>query len=176
VKQVAVCGGYVALVDDEDHARVVAYGAWSLHQKGYAVTTKRIDGRKIHVRLHRFVMGNPVGRQVDHRNGNRLDCRNENLRLATHGQNQQNSYARVRAGKCTSAFKGVHWDPTRQRWTAQIRKDGKTIALGRFRDEEGAARAVDTAARKLHGEFARFNFPRPGEPSARLEHRPRRKP
>jgi hypothetical protein len=34
--------------------------------------------------------------------------------------------------------------------------------LGLFTDPEAAAKAVDVAARKQHGEFARLNFPEGG--------------
>eukprot|EP01046_Picozoa_sp_COSAG06_P060180 COSAG06_NODE_12713_length_1339_cov_6.925806_1_plen_403_part_00 len=73
-----------------------------------------------------------------------------------------------------SKFVGVGWDKSNRKWKAQIRHDGKNHNLGSFDDEHEAARAVDTAARRLRGEDAhggraagvkcrRLNFPTEGE-------------
>jgi hypothetical protein len=72
-----------------------------------------------------------------------------------------------------SKFVGVHWNKKDRKWIAGIRHDGKLQHLGRFDDENEAARAVDTAARQLRGEDAhggrsgnntyRLNFPTEGE-------------
>eukprot|EP01046_Picozoa_sp_COSAG06_P003731 COSAG06_NODE_149_length_22026_cov_33.454782_7_plen_400_part_00 len=70
----------------------------------------------------------------------------------------------------TSAFVGVTWDRIGRKWRANIYHDGKGQHLGYFDNEPHAARAVDTAARRLRGEDAhggrvgkgnwlRLNFP-----------------
>ena len=53
-----------------------------------------------------------------------------------------------------SKFVGVTWVKKSRRWKAQIKHDGKYQYLGYFDDEHAAARAVDTAARRLQGEDA----------------------
>jgi hypothetical protein len=68
-----------------------------------------------------------------------------------------------------SGFLGVCWHKEKRKWRAQIRHKGKNQGLGYFDDEREAARAVDTAARRLRGEGAhggraghqwlRLNFP-----------------
>jgi hypothetical protein len=72
-----------------------------------------------------------------------------------------------------SAFVGVHWNKAHRKWGANIRHDRKQQHLGFFNDERDAARAVDTAARRLRGDNAhggrvgvrwlRLNFPTEGE-------------
>jgi hypothetical protein len=54
----------------------------------------------------------------------------------------------------TSEFVGVSWNKQNRKWKAQISHDGKQQHLGSFDDEHEAARAVDTAARRLRGEGA----------------------
>ena len=81
---------------------------------------------------------------------------------ATLAENLRNSGSR----KGTSRYKGVCWDAARGKWVAQIRANGPKLNLGGFANEGDAARAYDEAARRLHGEFARVNFPREGEAAA----------
>ena len=68
-----------------------------------------------------------------------------------------------------SAFCGVGWHKKRRKWTAQIKHDKKLQYFGCFDNEREAARAVDTAARRLRGvdahgavegaRWTRLNFP-----------------
>jgi hypothetical protein len=108
--------------------------------------------------MHRTILGAPQGHMVDHINRDGLDNRRINLRAATRAQNACNAIKR-HSIRSTSQFKGVHWDKARSRWAAQIKKLGKVTNIGRFISEEDAARAYDTAAKKVYGEFARLNFP-----------------
>jgi hypothetical protein len=110
------------------------------------------------------LMGVPHGRSVyvDHINGDTLDYRRDNLRVATHEQNCWNSRKRTHRTKdaLTSSFKGVAWDASSGKWRVQLRAGkGVRVHVGCFADEQEAARAYDTAAIQHHGEFARLNFP-----------------
>ena len=106
--------------------------------------------------MHREIMGAPAGMLVDHRNRDTLDNRRENLRLATHSQNQFNKGKTTR--KTTSRFIGVFFEKYSGRWVARTTVEGKRIWLGRFDSEIEAARVYDEAAKKYHGEFAQLNF------------------
>lgn len=64
---------------------------------------------------------------------------------------------KVTRGVPSSQYKGVY--KKRSRWAARIAVNGETTWLGTFKTEEEAARAYDAAAKRLHGEFARLNFP-----------------
>lgn len=162
MKKVQLTHGYVALVDDEDYDRVVALGSWQAQPDGQTVyARKRIyvrgtgrDSHKPSFLMHCFILGS-FG--VDHRNGDGLDNRRANLRIATHGQNMANK--RIYRNN-TSGFKGVTRNTGSGRpWRAQLKADKKHYHLGYYDTPEAAARAYDAAARELFGEFARPNFP-----------------
>jgi hypothetical protein len=144
-----------ALVDDEDYECVAAH-RWYYHSQGYAASGWKVNGKTIHVLLHRFVLQASEQDYVDHRNGDRLDCQKSNLRTCTQSQNMQNLRA-FRSG--SSQFKGVSWYRRDGRWRAYIKVNGKERHLGYFADELAAARAYDRAAAEHFGEFACLNFP-----------------
>lgn len=107
--------------------------------------------------MHREIMRAPSGLDVDHINGNGLDNRRGNLRLATRKQNtrsQNGLYANN-----TSGFIGVSFSKSNEKWEARISPNGKSIIIGYFDDKEEAARARDKAALEHFGEFASLNFP-----------------
>jgi hypothetical protein len=153
-----------ALVDEADFADVSRWNWCAMQTRGvwYAIrgrTPNDAGGKTAPVLLHRYLLGEPA-EDVDHRDRDGLNNRRENLRKATSTQNSMNTMSR----SGSSRFKGVSW--SRNHWRAAMRLNYKTIHLGRFDTEEEAARAYDEAARRLHGEFARVNFPLDGERSA----------
>lgn len=108
-------------------------------------------------RLHRIAWVRqfgavPAGAVIDHINGDILDNRIVNLRLATRHDNARNA---ARPRNNTSGFKGV--SRRRGRFRAYIRADGHPEHLGWFSSAENAARAYDAAAVRLFGNFARTN-------------------
>ncbi|WP_276118384.1 HNH endonuclease [Pararhizobium qamdonense] len=122
--------------------------AGSVNGDGYVCI--KIDGEnhKAH-RLARFyVTGEWPRAMVDHRDLDRSNNRYDNLRNATRGQNRANSTSKNKHG-----FKGVA--KVRGRYMAQIRKDKKNINLGYFDSAAEAGAIYDTAAKGVHGEFAR---------------------
>ena len=90
--------------------------------------------------------------QVDHRNGMRNDNRWENLRLASHAENQWNTG--VRADNA-SGFKGVSRPRGRAKWQAHINEGGRRKYLGSFDSPEEAAQVASAARQATRGEFAR---------------------
>lgn len=164
VKQIPIGHGKVALVDDEDYEGVVRF-PWraakcirSGVEYWYARAEIWVDGKRCRISLHRFLMDVLTDRsiEVDHKNGDGLDCQKENMRKATRSENAKNRQKHRRSQQ--SPFKGVQLrrDGT---WLAHITKDGVGIPLGIFDSAWDAAKAYDQAARRLHGEFACLNFP-----------------
>lgn len=150
--------GMFAIVDKKDYAaasRFTWYASPST-KTVYAKGIMRVGGRWATIYLHRFVMGVCDERQVDHRDGNGLDCRRHNLRIC---DSQGNNMNRRKSENQTSRFKGVSWDRSRTKWRATIKINRKLRYLGRFDSEPTAAEAYDRAARTLFGEYAILNFP-----------------
>ena len=156
--------GLWTILDEKDYYRYAGF-KWCIggdEGKFYAVRGQRIgpDDLKI-VRLHRLIMDAPKGLLVDHENGDSLDNRRSNLRLATHSQNQCN---RRKRKNTSSRFRGVYFRKENRKWAAFISVAGKKIFLGYFDSEIQAAKTYDEAAGKYRGEFARLNFPNPTPP------------
>lgn len=113
---------------------------------------------KIKYRLHRlawfYVYGIWPENQIDHINGDTTDNRICNLRDATNQQNQYNSKVINKSSK----FKGVHFESFTNKWKVQIRINKKQVTIGRYKTEVEAAKAYDSKAKEVFGEFARLNF------------------
>lgn len=94
-------------------------------------------------------------KKIDHKNGNGLDNRLKNLRIATESENSRNQNKR-RTNK--SGFKGVSWGTRDNKWRSYITINGKFKSLGYYSSKEDAAKAYDKAAIKYFGEFAKTNY------------------
>ncbi len=143
-----------ALIDDQDAHIVLPY-KWHLDTGGYARRHSGKEERPIHgvaVKMHRVILKTPLGMCTDHINGDKLDNRRENLRVATKSQNNRN--CGIRKDNTTGA-KGVDLQKRFGKYRARIFCNGRSHALGYFRTLEEARRAYLDALPKFHGEFAR---------------------
>jgi HNH endonuclease len=144
MKTIALTQGYVARVDDADYARANIY-RWSVAMRSGRKTiyakrrVKLKEGKWGNQYLHRFLLGMDDPKQkIDHKNGDGLDNRRCNLRIATTRQNAQNR----------SNSKGVYEQPNGS-FRSSIRVEGKALNLGTF-TSYNLAREVYLAARKKH--------------------------
>lgn len=112
-----------------------------------------VNGSRRTVIMHREILGLQYGdrRRGDHRNGDTLDNRRVNLRIATRAQNTMNSrvYSNNRLG-----VKGVF--PSGKRFGARLILNRKYHHLGIFATVEEASAAYCHAAKEVFGEFARL--------------------
>lgn len=152
--QIELTQGKVTLVSREDFDEISKYQWYAKPQYKRVLYAYRqsvyIDGKQRSVSMARQIMGFPDGMQVDHINGDTLDNRRCNLRLATPAQNGRN---RGKYPNNTSGFKGAFYHYGR--WQAGIRVDGKLMYLGTYNTPEEAHAAYCEAAKKYHGEFWR---------------------
>lgn len=128
--------------------------AGSRNKTYYAATCTPRSVGKTTILMHRVILGAPHGIEVDHEDGDGLNNRRSNIRLATSTQNKCNVGKR---SNNTSGFKGVHWHKPSGMWHARITVNGKTFSLRYHRNKEQAAKAYEEAAKKYHGEFARVS-------------------
>jgi hypothetical protein len=93
----------------------------------------------------------PEKLEIDHKNKNSIDDRIENLRLATHAQNQWNSRVNTNS---KSGCKGVTWYKAYKKWSVKVWFRNKPVFVGYFSDLSDAKNAYAKTAQKLFGEFA----------------------
>jgi hypothetical protein len=152
IVRVPLTRGYVATIDRSDIG-ILKGRDWSAltSPRRTAVYACRVEMGKM-LLLHREVIGAPTGTEVDHIDGDGLNCRRSNLRFCTRSQNLQNGPVRSdnRAG-----LKGAIWDSRAGKWRAEISKDGRRLWLGTFETPEQAHAAYVAAATAEYGEFAR---------------------
>ena len=137
-------------VDPDVHAKA-SRRRWHMHQD-YPATTLGSGKKAYKLYLHRFVMSAKSGTIVDHKNGDHLDNRRANLRLASKGENTIN---RDRLPTNGAGYKGV--SKRGKTYRAFVHKDGTTIYLGTFPTAKAAACAYNGGAKKHFGKFAKLN-------------------
>jgi len=157
--------GYEAIIDATD-VPLVEGRSWNTKpmkpgsSNMYASSFVHMDnGHKTTEVLHRLIMRDAIklaepGINVDHIDGNGLNCRQHNLRLASHSDNMRNR--RCQANSKTG-IKGVIYCPKNKTnpFYAHIRAGSERIFLGFYKTSEEAHEAYKAAAHKYHGKFAR---------------------
>ena len=135
---------------DTSDLQLVGHRRWCAHKIGkkfYVASGSRSGGL---VHIHRILAG-VQGLDVDHKDGDGLYNRRENLRPCTRGQNLFNQGKKP---SNRSGFKGVSFCPRAKKYYARIWRDRVCHRLGFFSTPEEAHEEYKKAAARLHGEFA----------------------
>jgi hypothetical protein len=135
MQQIPLSQNQVAIVDDDDFERLKDF-RWFYRgerngKQGYAIRHRK-DGKKYRSQyLHREIVG-PVspGHEVIFRNGDKLDCRRQNLRIATIAEARQH-HLQARSNS-KSKFKGISYNPGANTYSVDIYRNGQAKRVGTF--------------------------------------------
>jgi hypothetical protein len=116
-----------------------------------ARNVKKADGKTTLILMHREIVGESGGLDVDHKDGDTLNNQRDNLRKCTRSENLANR----RRILSSTGSKGVTRNGAK--FSAAIRFRSRSYYLGTFKTVEEAAAAYDAGARILHKEFAATN-------------------
>lgn len=158
MKEIPLTRDKVAIIDDEDYERINQH-KWYAYKSKRTFYAQRRDGKKI-LWMHRIIINPSPDEQIDHINGDGLDNRKSNLRIATQHQNTMNCRKRaIHRGKPPSSkYKGVSKCKTTGHWIVQLGFNGSYIWGGTYLTEIEAAKAYDIKAKELFGIYAKTNF------------------
>jgi len=156
--EIKLTQGKVAIADDSDfeYLNQFKWHAACPDDKWYArrALPHAPGGKQKHITMQDDLLGKPPkGMEIDHKDGNGLNNKRDNIRVCTHHQNLMNKAGHGE----TSKFKGVTRRKGMNKYRASIGFFGKVIHLGYFKKEEDAAIAYNNAALKYFGDFAKLN-------------------
>jgi hypothetical protein len=113
-----------------------------IDKQGYKIVYLCLENGKVNTSIHRLVASNFLGASnlcVNHKNGNKLDNRVENLEFVTHRENI--THHKIMNNSKNSKFAGVCWHKRDKKWTSQVYINGKINNLGSFDNELDAYNA-----------------------------------
>ena len=154
IAYVTLTKGYEAIIDADDVFLVDKWN-WYASIQGNTVYASRSfmhNGSRVYLSMHRAIMKTKENLHVDHKDGNGLNNRKSNLRLASRSQNMRNM--KIRKDNA-SGSKGVSCHKQREKWAAYINVNGKRKNLGLHETVEKASAAYKAASLKFHGDFGR---------------------
>ncbi len=119
----------------------------------YPATHRFVDGKEEFVSMRTVVLGAKPKTSYA-LNANNLDCRKANLRNVSKAQS---SWRNGKRRDNKTGHTGVFWNVQKQRFIARMQTNGVTEHVGGFKTLEEAVAALERAAIRVRGEYARPN-------------------
>jgi hypothetical protein len=164
MKEIKLTTGETTMVDDEDYL-ILSQRSWRADKDGYVISGASKNNKRYNIRMHRYILGiNDPNIVVDHKDFNKLNNQKCNIRPCTRSENNKNVKPKGRSKYLGVMYQKRHFITTNGKMfdheeiIARIRINGKYKRLGVFNSEEDAAKAYDSVAKVVHGEFANLNF------------------
>ncbi len=150
--------GKFVILDDWNY-EFISKDTWHVDWRGYVVRNVWVDVNGIKkcktIQIHALINKTPKGFDTDHKNRNKLDNREENLRTCTEIESARNQTKKSNKNK----YKGVYTQALSGRFIVMCAVHKKNETWGTYDSEEFAARVHDYVAHKFHKDFAYLNFP-----------------
>lgn len=147
------------LIDDEDYP-VLSRFKWRLDSGGYPIThAYSPNTNSIPLLIHYFLIPRSEDirlrkLRIIHKDGNLLNCQKDNLKLVDYSISQHRS---KRRSNSKNNYRGVSKSNVGNHFYARIIYKSNRIYLGTFETEELAAKAWNSKALELFGEYAYQN-------------------
>jgi len=147
--------GFTFRMDSDRVDEVIGERLWNPDKDGYVTG---FYNKKPMSRLHRILLGVPLGVDVDHIDGDVSNNELSNLRPCNNRLNQQNVGLSI---KNTTGFRGIHkYKSGRKKpWGANIATNSGKIFLGCYETKELAAYAYKVGTIKYHPYARPFAIP-----------------
>lgn len=151
MKKIILTNGFHTKVDDDDYDKLIKFNWWD-HKDGYAYRqvssgrAKTSRGKVVTVLMHRLITNAPMGKDVDHKNMDRLDNRKINLRIVDRTQNNFNTGVHKNN---KSGFRGISWNKRIKSWRVYIGGTKNRIELGHYKTIKEAVLARKKAEDKI---------------------------
>ncbi len=133
------------VIDKNDFDKIKDYYFY-LDNKGYVRGYKNRKQGTNKKFLHHIIIGNPPEKHVvDHIDRNPLNNKKSNLRIVNRSINAINSNA---SKKNRLGIRGVYWETANSKYRARVKRNGKAIHLGYYKDLKVAQRVVEDFNKK----------------------------
>jgi hypothetical protein len=142
------------IIDLEDVEKCKKYKWYMKNCNNKLYVIGRIDGKS--TRLHRYILDFYGDLDIDHKDGDGLNNKRNNLRIATRQENMMNQ--RVLPKNNTSGHIGIWFNKKNNKYTSQIKVNRKGIHLGEYSILEDAIKARKEAEIKYFGENKFANY------------------
>jgi hypothetical protein len=120
----------------------------------YPATHPVVDGKGEFLSMRTLVLGDKPTTSYA-LNWNNLDCRKANLRDVSKAQS---SWRNAKRSNNKTGYTGVSWNEQKKRFIARLTTNGVAERVGSFKTLEEAAAALDQAAIRIRGDFARLQI------------------